>query len=414
MLFETFDVLRCPYCGGRLELVTSSFHRLDGRDGIVDGIVACHCCVFPVIDGIPVMHLNEPAPAAKDQLEAGRPDLARRTMLNLEGEYVARFEAVAASSTATYRDALAALGPAYESGYFLYRFSDPGYVVAHPLIRAIARTVVDGGRVIDLCGGSGHLTRSLMDLSAKPPVLADLYYAKLWLARRFTAPGCEAVCCDGNSPFPFARASFRFAICADAFMFIWTKRLFVQEMLRIAGDGLRGEAVAITHTHNQLQWSPSLGQPLPPRGYLALFETVPARIYSEAAMFADILGGRPIDLSRRDSDEAIDADPALMIIASRDERVFQPQQVDNRSAEAGEFRINPLYEVEDIGPVVKLRLSFPDEDYASEFGACREYLPDALTIDRASLAAMAAGELTPELEAFLRRRVILDLPRRYY
>ena len=28
--------------------------------------------------------------------------------------------------SATYREALAALGPAYESGYFLYRFSDPG------------------------------------------------------------------------------------------------------------------------------------------------------------------------------------------------------------------------------------------------------------------------------------------------
>ena len=413
MLTSTFEVLRCPYCGGRLELVTSSFHRLDG-DEIADGIIACHCCVFPVIDGIPVMHLNEPAPAAKDQIEAGRPDLARRAMLNLEGEYVARFEAVAGSPTATYRDVLAALGPAYESGYFLYRFSDPGYVVAHPLIRAIARTVVDGGRVIDLCGGSGHLTRSLMDLSPKPPVLADLYYAKLWLARRFTAPGCEAVCCDGNSPFPFARATFRFAICADAFMFIWTKRQFVQEMLRIVGDGQSGEAAAITHTHNQLQWSPSLGQPLPPRGYLDLFETVPARLFSEAALFADVMRGGPLDLSRRDSDDALDADPALMLVASRDERVFQPHLVDNRSAEPGEFRINPLYEVEDFGQIVKLRLSFPDEDYASEFGACREYLPDALTIDRASLAAMAAGQLTPELEAFVRRRIILDLPRRYY
>jgi uncharacterized protein YbaR (Trm112 family) len=413
MLLDTLEVVRCPYCGGRLELVTSSFHRADTAE-IVDGIIACHCCVFPVIDGIPVMHLNEPAPAAKDQIDAGRPDLARRAMLNLEGEYVARFEAVAASATATYRDALAALGPAYEAGYFLYRFSDPGYVVAHPLMRAVARTVVGGGRVIDLCGGSGHLTRSLMDLSPKPPVLADLYYAKLWLARRFTAPGCEAVCCDGNSPFPFARAAFRFAICADAFMFIWTKRQFVQEMLRIVDEGRHGEAAAITHTHNQLQWSPSLGQPLPPQGYLDLFETMPARLFSEMALFDDVMRGTALDLSRRDSQDALDADPALMIIASRDERVFQPHLIDDAAPEHGEFRINPLYEVQDSGSFVKLRLSFPDEDYAAEFGACREYLPDALTIDRASLTAMAAGNLTPELEAFVRRRVILDLPRRYY
>ncbi len=414
MRLDTLEVLRCPYCGGRLELVTSSFHRLRDDSDIQDGIIACHCCVFPVIDDIPVMHLNEPAPAAKDQIEAGRPDLARRAMLNLEGEYVARFEAVATSSAATYREALAALGPAYESGYFLYRFSDPGYVVAQPLIRAIARTVVNGGRVVDLCGGSGHLTRSLMDLTPQPPVLADLYYAKLWLARRFTAPGCEAICCDGNSPFPFVRASFRFAICADAFMFIWTKRQFVQEMLRVVDEGRNGEAAAITHTHNQLQWSPSLGQPLPPGGYLDLFETMPARLFSEMELFADVMRGGPLDLSRRDSQESIDADPALMIVASRDDRVFQPHLVDNGPPGRGEFRINPLYEIQQFDEFVKLRLTFPDEDYAAEFGACRQYLPDALSIDRASLAAMAAGELSPELEVFLRRRIILDLPRRYY
>ena len=149
-----------------------------------------------------------------------------------------------------------------------------------------------------------------MDLSPAPPVLADLYYAKLWLARRFTAPGCEAVCCDGNSPFPFARASFRFAMCADAFMFIWTKRQFVQEMLRIIDDGRNGEAAAITHTHNQLQWSPSLGQPLPPGGYVDLFETVPARLFSEVGLFEDVVKRRSADnLARRDAAEVIDTGP---------------------------------------------------------------------------------------------------------
>jgi hypothetical protein len=185
-------------------------------------------------------------------------------------------------------------------------------------------------------------------------------------------------------------------------------------MLRLIDDGRNGEAAAITHTHNQLQWSPSLGQPLPPGGYLDLFETVPARLFSEIELFGDVLRGAALDLSRRDSQETLDADPALMIVASRDERVFAPHIIDNSTAQHGEFRINPLYEVRDFGTGVKLRLSFPDEEYEAEFGACRKYLPDALQIDHASLEAMAAGTLTPELEAFLRRRIILDLPRRYY
>jgi uncharacterized protein YbaR (Trm112 family) len=409
---ETLDILRCPYCGGRLELVADSFFARRG-DEIEDGILACNCCVFPVVSGIPVMHLDDPAPAAKEHVEAGRPDLARRAMFNLEDEYVARFEELAESPSATYKEVLTALGPAFERGYFLYRFSDPSYVVAHPLIRAVASQVLRGGRAIDLCGGSGHLTRSLMDLSSPAPVLADLSFAKLWLARRFTAPGCEAVCCNGFAPLPFARGAFRCATCADAFMFIWPKRQFVREMLRLVGDGRDGEAAVITHTHNALQWSPSLGQPLPPDGYRDLFETREPRLYAEAGLFADVVKGGTLDLGRRDSREALDADPALTIIATRDPGVFRQHPVDHAPGGPGELRLNPLYAVAEDGDRLRLRLQFPSPDYADEFGACREYLPEKVEIDRRALAALAAGHLPSELGVLFRRRVILDLPRKY-
>ena len=64
MRIETLDILRCPYCGGRLELVTSSYHRRDA-DEIHDGILGCHCCVFPVVAGIPVLHLLPGASTAR-------------------------------------------------------------------------------------------------------------------------------------------------------------------------------------------------------------------------------------------------------------------------------------------------------------------------------------------------------------
>ena len=131
-------------------------------------------------------------------------------MFNLDGERAERFEEIVASDTATYADVVEALGPGYERGYFLYRFSDPSYVVAHAVIRAVAGVVLrGGGRAIDICGGSGHLTRALMDLSSPPPVLADLYFAKVWLGRHFTAPGCEAVCCHAEAPMPFRRGSLQ-------------------------------------------------------------------------------------------------------------------------------------------------------------------------------------------------------------
>ena len=92
MQISTLAILRCPYCGGPLELVTSLFHRRDG-DEIHDGILGCHCCIFAVIDGIPVMHLEGASSTARAHVEAGRPDLARRPMFNLPDDaQAARFD----------------------------------------------------------------------------------------------------------------------------------------------------------------------------------------------------------------------------------------------------------------------------------------------------------------------------------
>jgi uncharacterized protein YbaR (Trm112 family) len=412
-------VLRCPYCGGRLTLVESLFHRRAG-DEVHDGILGCHCCVFPVVDGIPVLHLLPGASQARDQVEAGRPDLARRTMFGLDDDaHAERFEAIASSDTATYRETVDALGPNFEGGYFLYRFSDPTYVVANAVARAVAAAVLGGGRrAIDICGGSGHITRSLLDLSQAPPVLADLYYAKVWLARRFTAPGCEPVCCDGNAPMPFARGAFGFAMCTDAFMYIWTKRQFVGEMERLidrgGGDNDAG-AVLIGHTHNERTWSPSHGQPLPPEGYAELFETLQPRLFGEIGLFEDVVRGGPLDLSRRDDSETLDRNPALTILASRNPRVFTAHSLASpAAAAAGELRINPLYAVEADGQRLRLRLGFPSEDYEQEYGACRQYLPEEVTLEPSALASLQAGEVGGELRELVRRKAIVDLPKRYY
>jgi uncharacterized protein YbaR (Trm112 family) len=415
-----FDYLRCPYCGGRLELVESHYHRRQAED-LLDGIIACNCCVFPVVDGIPVMHLLPSATTAREHIEAKQPDLARRVMFGLDDPAQSElFDRVAASSDATYKETVEAFGPNFEGGYFLYRFTDPTFVVADAVVRAVAGPVLaDGGRAVDICGGSGHLTRSLLALSKQPPVLADLYYAKIWLARRFTAPGCEPVCCDGNAPLPFARGTFRFAMCTDAFMYIWTKRQFAGEMERLIDAGEHGPAGAavIGHTHNARTWSPSHGQPLSPEGYADLFETVTPRLFAEARLFADLVDtpGGGLDLSRRDPPDVLDADPALTIIASRHPGVFERHARRPLQQAGGEFRLNPLYSVEPAGATdVRLRLRFPDEDYEQEYGACRRYLPDEVTVARALLDALPSAVLPPELAGLAERSVVLHLPARYY
>jgi len=415
---STFDILRCPYCGSRLDLVTSSFHETDG-DEIHTGVLGCQCCVFPVIDGIPVMHLQPHAAAAKDLVEKRQPVAARRAMFGLDDApgTAERVDALIASPTATYREIVEAFGEHLEGGYFLYRFADPTFIVGHALVRAVAGTVLHGdGRAVDICGGSGHLTRSLMDLSSNTPVLADLYFTKVWLARRFTAPSCEPVCCDGTSPMPFARGSFRFAMCSDAFMYIWTKRQFVLDLLRLI-DGNGPAAAMISHTHNQCTWTPSHGQPLTPDGYRNLFETLEPRVFGESGLFADVVRGGPLDLSRVDSGKTLEAEQALAIIASTDARVFTPHTLEPPSSQAaGQFHVNPLYVADASGgaAATRFRLRFPSEDYEQEYGACREYLPAELTLDRSAIAALESGRVSGELVDLYRRKVIVDLPKRYY
>ena len=48
------------------------FHRAAG-DEIQDGILGCRCCIFPIVDGIPVLHLLPPSVAARGHVEAARP-----------------------------------------------------------------------------------------------------------------------------------------------------------------------------------------------------------------------------------------------------------------------------------------------------------------------------------------------------
>jgi uncharacterized protein YbaR (Trm112 family) len=417
---STFDVLRCPYCGGRLDLVTSSFHETHGDD-IHTGILGCQCCVFPVVDGIPVMHLLPNATAARALVEQRKPVDARRAMFGLDDvpEIAERVDALMASPSATYRQIVEAFGEHLEGGYFLYRFGDPTFIVGHALVRAVAGTVLrGGGRAVDICGGSGHLTRSLMDLSPSPPVLADLYFAKVWLARRFTAPGCEPVCCDGNSPMPFSRGAFRFAMCSDAFMYIWTKRQFVLDMLRLIDD--RSEratpgAAMISHTHNQCTWTPSHGQPLTPNGYRNLFENEEPRVFGESGLFSDVVRGGPLDLSRVDSEKTLEAEQALAIIASRHFGMFVPHVLDPPPAlPIGEFRVNPLYVAEFRDEdAVRYRLQFPSEDYEQEYGACREYLLPEVIIGHGDLQALAQGHVPPGATELVRRRIVVDIPLGY-
>jgi uncharacterized protein YbaR (Trm112 family) len=410
MLLSTLDLLRCPFCGTTLDVVHNEA-LVRTAERIWAGVLGCQCCAFPVVAGIPVLIADDRTRDAMHAMEAGHADEALLALLGLgTDERRAAFRAFKARGDAgTFREALEILSPDAEGTYFVYRFSDPTYLTARAVVRAI------GGyraptRVIDVCGGAGHLTRDLLALPSGPAaVLVDVFFWKLWLAHTFVAPACEPVCCDGNAPLPLASRTFDMVVLADAFPYIWHKRMLAGDLMRIAEPG---GCVVMPHLHSSLGFNYSAGMTLTPAAYADLLAGRNPRLFKEHVLTDDVLDRRVVDLSAPGSAEAMGDEPAVTLVAGGAD-LFRRYAIEEPAGVAGELIVNPLYSVTRNSDRSELTLSFPTPEYEEEFGGCRRYLPDSLTLPGdlpRPLRPEMFGEQYQELRG---RRVLLDAPRRY-
>ncbi|HVR34645.1 MAG TPA: class I SAM-dependent methyltransferase [Methylomirabilota bacterium] len=406
------DVLRCPFCGGLLEVQPGGEQAAE-EDRLLTGVLGCACCAYPVVAGIPYLRAGRVARAALELVDAGKVEEALFALLGLEGARWERFEALrGGGGQCSFRQVLEIFSPNPEGVCFLHRFSDPTFLVSDALARALgADARCTRSRLLDLCGGVGHLTRTLCGLSSGGEVwLADIEFWKLWLARQFIAPQCHAVCCDAAQPLPFARGGFSLVVCADALHYVWPRRLAVSEMTRLAG---REGVVAVTGTHNALCENASAGLPLKPEAWRALFEEVPARLFAESVVLDAVLGGGPIPLGREFTDGELAAEPAIIAIASGLEGLFR-DRVPSESAEAPCHAVlNPLYRREESDLGNEWKLEYPSAAYAEEFAGCRRYLPERLALTEGQLRDLERGEVTEATRELAGRRVVLDLPENY-
>jgi len=408
------DLLRCPFCGTRLSLVDNEALVRSGAL-IESGVLGCECCAFPIVAGIPVLIADDVTRDAMHALEAGRGEEALFMLLGLDGARAEAFRALLARrEPATYREALAILSLDAESDCFAYRFSDPTFVMIEGLLLAIGQQAqVVAGRMLDVGGGSGHLTRVLMDLQpADSPgtVLADLFFWKLWLATQFNAPACTPVCCDASSPLPFVSGAFSLVLLADAFPYIWHKRLAADELVRVAGpDGV----VVLPHLHSALGENFSAGNTLTPGAYRDLFAPQQPRLFSDERLFTEFLDDRVVDLTRDVAPGDLGPEPSCTLVASRNPNLFRRYDVPPVQRVTGELRINPLYRIERRGHSSILTLTFPTPEYEEEFGDCRRYLPETMTIEADVSGTIRPATLGSAYEELRRRRVVIDAPRRY-
>ena len=408
------DWIRCPFCGTRLQLVdNAALARDDTR--IEAGVLGCECCAFPVIDGIPILLADDATRTAMHALERGDRDEALAAVLDVPRAEAAELARAAGAAALTYREAIAVLAPDAEGTYFLHRFSDPTFVSAEALVRVLGRAAPAGPR-LDLCGGTGHLAHALAGAGGEPEpgpvetVIADLYFWKLWLATHITAPAAGAVCCNADAPLPFTSDRFSLVVLMDAFPYIWHKRLCADEMMRVAQPN---GVIALPHLHSSEGENYAAGDPLSPSAYRDLFAPFRPALLSDARLLDGLLDDACVDLADDRSPARLRGEPTLTLVASRQAGIRRRAPAPAPDRVAGNLAVNPLYAVEVRGGRSLLTLRFPTAEYEEEFGQCRRYLPDRLTVDGDLRGRIDPRQLGPRCEELRRRRVILDLPPRY-
>ena len=442
MLIETLGLLRCPFCGTRLSIVENA--ALDrGRDRIESGVLGCECCAFPVVAGIPVLIADDTTRDAMHALEAGRRDEALLMLFGLDGARLDAFrDLTSIAGRATYRDFLGVLCLDAEADYMLHRFSDPTCLLVEALLDALGhaghpgaaggdpanavgprnranagapdspgRAAAPPRRALDLCGGSGHLTRVLLRQPARAgAVLADVHFWKLWLAARIVAPDCEPVCCDANSPLPFADRLFSTVLLSDAFPYVWHKRLLAGEMQRVAtGDGV----ILMPHLHSAHGDNYSAGDTLSPAAYSNLFAALKPRLFDDRMLLGRVLDEHVVDLANHTPPAACGDTPSITLVASRDAELYRRYAVADPLDVTGVLAVNPLYRADYADGVTRLTLTFPTAEYEDEFVLAKRYLPASLTLEADLRGAIAPADIGPPYGDLRRRRVLIDAPRGY-
>jgi uncharacterized protein YbaR (Trm112 family) len=405
MIRQLLSLLECPHCGQPLDMSVSLWEE----EGRAFGRLDCPCAAWPIVDGIPIVQLNDRTSEILAALDRHDAAAARRLALDITEEGAAALADAGTRVGRGLRAALRRLVSPSDAAYFGFRFGDPTFVVTRTIAeRLLLATAPTGRPALDVCGGCGHLSWALaarsVDLGLPPPVLADGSFRLAWLATRFVAPGASALVCNADWPLPVRSGAFGLVACADAFHYIWNRRSLAAELLRAAGED--GVAL-VTHVHNLTAWSPSQGMPLAASAYRRLFARAGPRLLGDLALLRALVRDACVSMAGSTDDDLVD-EPSLTIVAGPvpDQLPSTPWHV----VPAGTWIVHPLYAIaSDDGEQVTLRLAFPSAFYEDEYGTlAREYLAEELRVPRALLdAPHTLATVRPDL---VNGRVLIDVP----
>ena len=252
-------LLRCPFCAGTLSA--------SGPEPVSPepeyGVLSCYCGRYPIVAGIPVLKKGNIGSAGQSSeevitlIENGRRSEALFSLLtppglppspswirslpsitginrlkNFASERSARqWQEQAATLLADEEATACDLLDLYFSrnknkivrDYFAFRFGNGRYLVGLSFAASLAHQ--PDRALLDLACGCGHLTADWCSKpKGRPVVGADDSFFGLYVAKRWTAPQAEYVCCAADASLPFPDGAFSAAFCSDAFHYFLSTR----------------------------------------------------------------------------------------------------------------------------------------------------------------------------------------------
>jgi hypothetical protein len=219
----------------------------------------------------------------------------------------------------------------------------------------------------------------------------DLNFTLLYLARRFLAPSALFVCADASLRLPFRDGAFEAAVCSDTFVYIPDRASAARELLRT----VRGPLL-VSRLADPSYQARGGHPPLEPAAYLEMFAERGPRLHRDRDLLSAFLRQRVLDLTLSGGSK----EDVLTLTAGVEAKPWPGADYFVSGTE-----LNPIYDVQEEGGVLRLRRKFISERYTEVYRGVEEFLPESLTITREQIAAR-----DPEL---VRKFVLLDLPPNY-
>ena len=182
-------------------------------------------------------------------------------------------------------------------------------------------------------------------------------------------------------------------------------------MTRIGTDDA---IIVMPHLHNTLGENVSAGDTLTPSSYRQLFSQRPVRLFDDKVLLDEILKNAAIDLVRDIEPHALGNTPAITLIATNADWVFDRHDIPTDLKVRDTLIVNPLYDVSYDNGQSHLTRRFPTAEYGREYQALERYLPEHLDVSGDLRGPLTAKQVGIDYAELRRQCVLLDVPDQYY